>query len=501
MPPREIPGFYYDEAKGKYFSIESRSTAPPAAPWSADNVRKRARGQHRAHRRAGPPACPRLRRSLLEREGGFAGDELGFECEGVVSSGRGPDGKGGMGEARGRVWAGRLGDAGAVRIGDGGLRSVVFEVVTGDVEGLGYVYAVTRHWDGVRNRTSVVGKYIPTDDRGRVCFDIEKTGLSDYPINGPVSQMSRNCDLSSVGYNPHQKVFFASCLPGLPGHGSPLLFSAEGDPFIPGPISSAGLNHSSEVPIRNLSRPVETFASISAPHNSPFTCFVGTSQGAVAVRERAAKLIRPTQPHGSIFALDCTHLDPNLLLTAGRRGIVAATDLRARALACEFRHGTTATHVRIAPDGNEHSVVVAGVSDTMSIYDRRWLGCSPMTAAALPSLTFPAYRNPARTRIGWDLCREAGVVVAAEAGGGVGLYSVFSGRRIGELPLGEDGGASGDDHPVECLRVATVAGEPLPSVFVPLRRGIVKFSCGLGDGDDDGTEDNDGCTGRERGRE
>lgn len=112
----------------------------------------------------------------------------------------------------------------------------------------------------------------------------------------------------------------------------------------------------------------------------------------------------------------------------------------------------------------------------MAIYDRRWTG----KGTALPVIRFPEYKNAARVRIGWDLCREAGVVVAAEEGA-VGLYSVFSGGRMGELSLG---GRGGGEEPVGCLRVARIGGEAVPSVFVPSKGGIVKFSCNLGDDDD-----------------
>lgn len=118
----------------------------------------------------------------------------------------------------------------------------------------------------------------------------------------------------------------------------------------------------------------------------------------------------------------------------------------------------------------------------MAIYDRRWTGRS---GPATPVLRFPEYRNAARVRIGWDLCREAGVVVAAEAGG-VGLYSVFSGGRIGELPLGgrsRNGDGVGDEESVGCLRVARLGGEAVPSVFVAEGGGVVKYSCNLGDAD------------------
>lgn len=67
------------------------------------------------------------------------GDGLRFECEGFAGGMMGLGRGKGVGDARAGVWAGGLEEAGAVGLGVGGVGD--FEVVTGDVEGLGFVYA------------------------------------------------------------------------------------------------------------------------------------------------------------------------------------------------------------------------------------------------------------------------------------------------------------------------------------------------------------------------
>lgn len=166
------------------------------------------------------------------------------------------------------------------------------------------------------------------------------------------------------------------------------------------------------------------------------------------------------------------------MVSGSRKGIVCSTDIRSDRWATAFKHGTTVTHLRVAPDGNKHRVIVAGVNNTMAIYDRRWLGRGPN---GLPVLSFPEYRNEARVKIGWDLCEETGVVVAAE-GRGVGLYSVSTGARVGELPVGD---RIEQGNPVRCLRVARTGKEAMPSVFVGIRGAVAKFSWGL-EQDDNG---------------
>lgn len=119
----------------------------------------------------------------------------------------------------------------------------------------------------------------------------------------------------------------------------------------------------------------------------------------------------------------------------------------------------------------------------MAIYDRRWMGRCPRTEA-LPYLPFPAYKNEVRLRIGWDVDPGgdgggAGVIVAAHDDGQVGVYSAASGRRVGFLPLG-----AGEREPVRCLRVGRVRGEEMPSVLVGAGGGVLKFSCGAGEGEE-----------------
>lgn len=48
--------------------------------------------------------------------------------------------------------------------------------------------------------------------------------------------------LSALGYNPHKKVFFASCMPGRDGPRTPLLCLGRADPLRPGPTVRSRLH-------------------------------------------------------------------------------------------------------------------------------------------------------------------------------------------------------------------------------------------------------------------
>ncbi|KAI9883848.1 MAG: plasma membrane H+-ATPase [Watsoniomyces obsoletus] len=59
-PPGEIPGFYYDEEKKKYFKILRNHLAPPDAPYSRESIKQKARETKRQKKteRHNPPSTP-----------------------------------------------------------------------------------------------------------------------------------------------------------------------------------------------------------------------------------------------------------------------------------------------------------------------------------------------------------------------------------------------------------------------------------------------------------
>ncbi|KAL8397781.1 hypothetical protein RB594_004479 [Gaeumannomyces avenae] len=130
--PMQIPGYYYDEEKRKYFKIERNATAPASAAWSDRNVRKRKAdaADAAAARRAAAVAATRVRRApaladpvvggLLRRELGGGGD--------------------GDGDAPQVAWARSMQDKGAVAF-PGRIEGFV-AVGEEDRLGLGLLYAV-----------------------------------------------------------------------------------------------------------------------------------------------------------------------------------------------------------------------------------------------------------------------------------------------------------------------------------------------------------------------
>ncbi|KAF2746716.1 hypothetical protein M011DRAFT_526802 [Sporormia fimetaria CBS 119925] len=83
MSAPELPGFYFDKAKGKYFKITASHQAPPGAKYTRENIRKEkatqcreAEDQHRSKRQKTETIVSRhakdyLARAYLEREIGY----------------------------------------------------------------------------------------------------------------------------------------------------------------------------------------------------------------------------------------------------------------------------------------------------------------------------------------------------------------------------------------------------------------------------------------------
>ncbi|EPE08775.1 plasma membrane atpase [Ophiostoma piceae UAMH 11346] len=174
-----------------------------------------------------------------------------------------------------------------------------------------------------------------------------------------------------------------------------------------------------------------------------------------------------------------------------------ATRMGSRALG----HIWNATHVRSV---NEHHVVVAGLRNTMVLYDLRYLrpyapkraagswgrsssgsvsssngrSVHDTSTAAEPLLRFSNYYNSDRmTGLGFAVNRELGIVAAAEEhapftglGGGVGLFSLATGERLAAPSL-----KSTICHSTETLsRIYPSLATSQPTITTTARRPTAK---------------------------
>ena len=90
MPPNELPGYYYDEARRKYFKIQENHLAPPGSNYSKTAIKrgtelalaqKREQDREEMEREQTIQRSQLLQHSLLGRELGFRKDGTGVRWD------------------------------------------------------------------------------------------------------------------------------------------------------------------------------------------------------------------------------------------------------------------------------------------------------------------------------------------------------------------------------------------------------------------------------------
>lgn len=90
MPPYEVPGYYYDEVKNKYFKIQENHLAPPGSNHSREAIkrgtqlalaRKREQVRDQLEREQTIQGSKLLQHSLLGRELGSRKDGTGMRWD------------------------------------------------------------------------------------------------------------------------------------------------------------------------------------------------------------------------------------------------------------------------------------------------------------------------------------------------------------------------------------------------------------------------------------
>ncbi|KAK0704994.1 hypothetical protein B0H67DRAFT_592888 [Lasiosphaeris hirsuta] len=515
---RNIPGYYFDAEKKKYFKIEASKTAPETAAWAATNVKRRQLEGHEAlakRERVERRAAGRVKRArILEAlTGGSLSREAGKLNRDVVVA----------------AWADGVREKGCVNlfpgVAEGGCSCLSSMYVHGGDEksGLGVVY-------GVVNDRHLWRSYIPRDDDDVINFADAAVRYRHTNFR-PRPRSVWNTSISSLKYHElSNKMFITS-------HGawdmgdrydfshittfSPPLFDADS----PGPAWN--LAEEAAETILTIPRfengPVNTCAP--APASSPLTCIFGTSQGIAIYDGRGLSWLtpKPTEPssakgndrskrprhtreatpvaalksaQGEILALDFFPPNPaDVILFGGRAAYLGLLDRRARPSEwCALKHTSSIAHIR--PVGG-HQVLVAGPRSAMAVYDMRYIkNHGPRdqwnTNRARPLVTFPEYRNDAHIHIGLDVLPGlggCGIVAAAHDDGKVAVYSLRDGNRLrcpvaDKIDVGRGRGNRGGV--VKSMVFNTLPGDRDASLFVGEGTLVKKYSFGRGklDGDE-----------------
>ncbi|KAK3315280.1 hypothetical protein B0H66DRAFT_564947 [Apodospora peruviana] len=413
----EIPGYYYDEDKKKYFKIEASRTAPISAAWSASSVKRRQLETHEAEARRKRLArdAGRIRRARILHEplagGCFLRREIGQQQKQAYSPS--------LEDARRESWAQGLRNKGDIRLwpdlGDAAGAGVTLMYIGGQDErsGLGVCYAAL-------DDDSLMSSYIPRNDRDEIDFREAAVKYRNTDFK-PTAETTHTPQLSSLKYHaPSHKMLVTSRQPGHPagiGIFTPRLqMPGDGDDPSLLPLWRLGDDSSFTVfgglPSAFKGAVVNTCAP--APASSRFICVAGTNMGIFTHHEQhdrtrlcwltsfppnhnAGKPYRQRrgggtthddhrtfipddfymkESHGEIFALDFLAQNPaDVIIAAGRSRDICLIDTRCPEDEWTYiQHNSSVAHVRSV--GN-YEVLAAGPRSSMAIYDVRYNRYSP----------------------------------------------------------------------------------------------------------------------------
>ncbi|KAL0940619.1 uncharacterized protein CTRU02_203382 [Colletotrichum truncatum] len=475
----QIPGFYYDEEKGKYFKIEKAQSAPQNAAWSAESVKRR----KIQHREAEAVAARRERlkrhivRSAILRDpllGGFLEAELGVSRrERKLRAGAG--GEFGLEDVPAVAWTTSLTDKGDVPFVPSFARQrfpniPCFYVGGDDVKtGLGVAYATV-------DEETLIGSYIPTDENERISFSTDTSGRPEHRLSHR-HEMIGCPQISSINYHPHSHrmivtsrepsntcdIFLFSPPKSAPNDDRPLWLLDRANN-----LRHIAFNTGRREGVVNQTTP-------APPSSSSLTCIIGTSYGLLKLTsdERIHWLgpqrPRPGPAEGDFFDQSFLPENPSVLLAGGRNRDVKLIDLRVKWSEWESLPAGPIAHLKAV---NRHQFVTAGPRSRMAVFDIRYRRSKPN--GTKPVVEFAAYRNEAHMHIGWDVDVASGVVAAAHDDGSVGMYSLLSGRRL-RCPAVDVIKAR---TPVKSLQFQTMPGRRHPSLFVGVGPNLKMFSVG-----------------------
>ncbi|RKL23878.1 hypothetical protein BFJ68_g1037 [Fusarium oxysporum] len=426
---REIPGYYYDNEKKKYFKIEKTHTAPSSAAWSSDAVKRR-KVEHEAQKLAERQAHQvkkHIKRHFVARDtvsSALLTREIGLPY--VAESGRGTVEDEDLGAA---AWARGLVAKGNIPFAPSFARerhaNMPCFYVSGEDEktGLGASYATL-------DEETLVGSYIPTDENDELVFE------AGWDPNCPQWLLGESILYQRVAV-PHE------------GRGEWMVHN-----------------------------------STPAPPSSDLICVASSNRGLLKMHsEGSVSVVAPRTAQNGIqlpqeaFAQDFQEGNHNVVFTGGRQPRLWITDLRAPEPQWSFaNHASSISHIKSV---NPHQVLASGLKSSTALYDVRYLSSDPL--GTKPMLHFNGHRNEAHFHIGWDVSPELKVVAAAQDNGTVKLFSLRSGRKL-RCPAVE---LIHTDTPVKALMFQRMPRERMPSLFVGEGPLLRKFSFGTLKWDDE----------------
>ncbi|KAI0181441.1 hypothetical protein GGR52DRAFT_583833 [Hypoxylon sp. FL1284] len=487
MAPNEIPGYYWDEKKRRYFKVEKGGTAPSDAAWSSDNVKKR--------KLEDAESVEALRKLNLNKNrivrsravndplvGGFLARESGDTVRDLPAAAfaRGLVNKGEIPLAN-AAWGSNTNVKHMLVAGKGHKNDICTAYATLDETVVLSTY-IPRAGENGRVHRRLISDHIEMPTHLRPYRELSMHQIADIKYSEKahrvlVASRSPSSEVSTMIFAPkrtHNNDTRPSWLIGDNGTTLYMSVRAYGDHS----INDYGAN-----------------VICPAPRGCEHVFIVGSSRGLLRCGDMSMGWLSPWGPghyYGSrdsfrdIFAVEFQPQHPQVVLFGGRPGRLFTGDLRQAALKwSRLNLGSAITHIKAV---GEHQVLVAGLRNALSVYDLRYpsrLLDAPGVggrASAAPVVRMDGYRNAAHVSIGLDLDAASGVAAAAHDDGTVALYSVRTGRR---LPSRDVDAIRSRLGPVRCVQFEPFPLDDMPTLFVGVNSNISAYTFGVDNADDE----------------
>ncbi|TVY55531.1 hypothetical protein LCER1_G003129 [Lachnellula cervina] len=454
---RDIPGYYYDKEKRKYFKIETKS--PAGSAYSSQDVKRRKTVDDDKEKRAKQAIREQgriCRSKILEASlaGQILSRELG-QCHGLDAA---------------QLLSGGLVPQGRLPAFLGPNCNPLFTLFPRTDLGPSMVDIRLARGDVLSAFRMNVDKTDRSDNHGSI--EICHGPLTTDRIHS--SQATRFLQVfgnggrtTSLNMNEPCGRVVTTWLSGSTNSGiaitnthHPRLPGAEPDEEFSENISTIfgpGLDRGSEPNI---------FSSTAAPPDSPYLFAFGSSYGILGLRKSDFSLSwfkSDFYPRGEnpsdVFALEFLADNHNILLSGGRKGILNIADLRVPNTSSEdvITHPSCITHIRQL---DNHRIIVAGLNSHLCQYDLRFRkltstvssrALGPKKHSSIPksrrrdtsinnqkttlsTLQYPDFKNDSTINTGFDIDLETGTVAAAQEWDSVNppvqLFSLHGGHKV-----------------------------------------------------------------------
>ncbi|KAL9025854.1 MAG: hypothetical protein Q9196_005391 [Gyalolechia fulgens] len=429
--PSDLPGYYWNESRRKYFKIVEDHAATASSSYSKAAVAEEE--QKKKDRKKLEEFSNRVQESRVPRNTLLQGHPLGGNLALQRELG---SHEGHIASATAAIWAKGLDPKPFIeRLGPSGPEELYRQIRHFIRDPGTYAIAYTMNWSEYTGHANAPSVVVMLPNPARAVNDVDRYFLDPGKSLGlmPLSE------ISSLSISPTRCVLW---VPRPTTHYLRI--------FIDHKIQSNG----------NWRQELCTEYTHAGPHANQPIFAVGTSDGVklVGLRNESLEILvqhldwpRDDQGRDTLAVEFWTE---TTVLAGMRSGKVRLWDIRANGANVRFQHMGTVRHVRAI---DEHKVLVAGLKDKLSLYDARFIKVSPQSeqsstfAPSEPLYTFPTYRMKASTypKLGFDVYRD--LVASGTEDMKVQIFDLTSGK---ELDVGHKHNLPNGTltHPAMCLK-------------------------------------------------